>query len=148
MDHCSLVITPCWSWSSCCCVASSLVWSLGGALLAGGYALLWWWFRPLRWYRQSVPVIFWLCVMALSLLPTAAELAGLGTLDAVRDWSGCPAAVWTAASDHLGTVPSIRVLALTPVDVFRLMLERVRIPVTRAAGATVNPPLGNALPWK
>ena len=78
--------------------------------------------------------------MALSLLPTAAELAGLGTLEAVRDWSGCPAAVWTAASDHLGKVPSIRVLALTPVDVFRLMLERVRIPVTRAAGATVDPP--------
>ena len=37
-------------------------------------------------------------------------------------------------------MPNIRVLALTPQDVFRLMLERVRIPVPRPAGATVDPP--------
>ena len=85
-------------------------------------------------------VIFLHSVMALSLLPTAGELATLNSLDAIRQWSGCPQGVWDAASAHLGTVPNVRVLALTPLDVYKLMLERVRIPRPRAVGDTVDPP--------
>ena len=74
-----------------------------------------------------------LYVMALSLLPTPTELAALTTLEQLRAWTQTPAETWRVASDALGTVPSIRVLALTPADIYRQMLRQVRIPVTGAA---------------
>ncbi|CAJ1364653.1 unnamed protein product [Effrenium voratum] len=79
-------------------------------------------------------------VMALSLLPTQAELANLGTVEAVRNWSGCNPDVWNRASEHLGNVPNLRVLAIAPMDVYKRMLEGVRIPVARPAGAAADPP--------
>lgn len=78
--------------------------------------------------------------MALSILPTATELGTLTSLPEVRAWSGTPEATWKAASTHLGEVTTLRLLALTPMDVYRTMLDRVRIPVTRPAGATTDPP--------
>ena len=71
--------------------------------------------------------------MALSILPTATELAALTTLEQIRAWTQTPTETWRVASDALGTVPSIRVLALTPADIFRQMLRQVRIPVTGGA---------------
>ncbi|CAJ1365705.1 unnamed protein product [Effrenium voratum] len=78
--------------------------------------------------------------MALSLLPTQAELANLGTVEAVRNWSGCNPDVWNRASEYLGNVPNLRVLAMAPMDVYKRMLEGVRIPVARPAGAAADPP--------
>ena len=82
--------------------------------------------------------------MALSILPTVSELANLTTIEEVRTWAGCDQATWKAASDHLGSIPSLRYLALVPSDVLKSMLERVRIPANRPAGVTVDPPPCNA----
>ena len=68
------------------------------------------------------------CRMALSLLPTATELAGLDSIDAIRVWSGLPAETWQAFSTAMGTVTSTRLLAATPADIFRSTLRLVRIP--------------------
>lgn len=74
--------------------------------------------------------------MALSLLPTATELAGLASLDAVRNWSGLNNDTWQAFSTAMGGVNSLRVLAATPADIFRSALRLVRIPVkTRVSWA-------------
>ena len=69
----------------------------------------------------------WVSEMALSLLPTPAELAGLASLDDIRQWTGVHTSVWQHLSVALGTVPSVRVLALTPSDVIRSAFRSVRI---------------------
>ena len=68
--------------------------------------------------------------MALSLLPTTAELATLTTLDAIRSLTGLDADVWHATSAAMGGVPAARVLALTPPDVIKRMLASLRIVLT------------------
>ena len=70
--------------------------------------------------------------MALSLLPTPTELAGLDSVDAVRNWTGLPNDTWQAFSTAMGGVASLRVLAATPADIFRSTLRLVRIPVRSA----------------
>ncbi|CAK9112875.1 unnamed protein product [Durusdinium trenchii] len=76
--------------------------------------------------------------MALSLLPTPTELAGLGDLAAIRLWTGLGEDVWDAASRDLGGIPNVRMFAFVPADTFRDMLARVRIPV-RASGSGAPP---------
>ena len=82
--------------------------------------------------------------LILGIVPTVSELANLTTIEEVRTWAGCDQATWTAASDHLGSIPSLQYLALVLSDMLKAMLERVRIPVNRPAGATVDPPPRNA----
>ena len=106
-----------WLWGSC--VAS---WLTGGSSGAVRHHL---WVAKLYHLLSSE--------MALSILPTATELAALTTLEQIRAWTQTPTETWRVASDALGTVPSIRVLALTPADIFRQMLRQVRIPVTGGA---------------
>lgn len=72
--------------------------------------------------------------MAASLLPTQAELAGLRTLDNVRDWTGTPEVVWQHLSVALGTVPNVRVLALTPMDIMKRAFRDARITLVDSTG--------------
>lgn len=77
--------------------------------------------------------------MALSILPTPTELATLQDVASVRAWVGCAEAVWDAASELLGTVPTLRILACTPAPLFKQMLETVRIPQAAVGGAAQPP---------
>ena len=70
--------------------------------------------------------------MALSLLPTPAELASLTSLDDIRQWTGVQASVWQHLSVACGTVPSVRVLALSPSDVIQAAFRSVRITLVDA----------------
>ena len=72
--------------------------------------------------------------MPRDLLPTDTELAGLGTLEAVRTWVDLDAGVWRAASDALGTVPSMRVLAMSPADSISSVISGLRLPLSDADG--------------
>lgn len=49
-----------------------------------------------------------------------------------RAWPQTPANTWRAASGALRTVPNLRVLALTPSNIYRHMLRQWRIPVSGA----------------
>ena len=70
--------------------------------------------------------------MALSVLPTQTEPAGITPLIECRDWCGVTDVLWNQASSvGLGTVPSLRVLAATPPDVYRQMLHLLRLPAPR-----------------
>lgn len=70
---------------------------------------------------------------AASNLATEAELAALNTIEAIRAWSGSSQEVWSAFSAALGTVESVIVFGLLPVDVFKRTLRALRIP--RGEGA-------------
>jgi len=58
----------------------------------------------------------------------------LVTLGAVRAWVNLDAAVWQAALDALGTVPSMRVLAVSPADSISSMITGLRLPLLEADG--------------
>ena len=70
--------------------------------------------------------------MALSLLPTPAELASLTSLDDIRQWTGVQTSVWQHLSVAFGTAPSVRVLALSPSDVIQAAFCSVRITLVDA----------------
>ena len=75
--------------------------------------------------------------MPRDLLPTDTELAGLATLEAVRTWVNLDAAVWRAASEALGTVPSMRVLAMSPADSISSVITGLRLPIVHTDGHPV-----------
>lgn len=81
------------------------------------------------------------------LLPTDTELAGLVTLDAVRAWVNLDAAVWQAALDALGTVPSMRVLAVSPADSISSMITGLRLPLLEADGQPMLDADGQPNAW-
>ena len=66
--------------------------------------------------------------MARQLLPTDVELAGLRTIDDVRDWVGLAEVPWLAMSNCLGGVDNLRVLASLPAATLQPAFERARIP--------------------
>ena len=68
--------------------------------------------------------------MARQLLPTDVELAGLRTIDDVRDWVGLAEVPWLAMSNCLGGVDNLRVLASLPAATLQPAVERARIPAT------------------
>lgn len=81
------------------------------------------------------------------LLPTDTELAGLVTLDAVRAWVNLDAAVWQAAPDALGTVPSMRVLAVSPADSISSMITGLRLPLLEGDGQPMLDADGQPMWW-
>ena len=77
---------------------------------------------------------------AHQILPTDLELARLDTLDAIRTWAGLHQDIWNAVSAFLGTIPSIRVLSLVPLETLRQVPSRLRIPLPPARDGTVPDP--------
>ena len=67
-------------------------------------------------------------------LMTEDELTALTTVGQARIWAGLEAAPWTALSETLGTIPTLRVLAFVPLFAFREAIQDARMPV-EAQGA-------------
>lgn len=72
--------------------------------------------------------------MARQLLPSDAELAGLTDLPAVIHWVGLADAVWNQCSSSLGTIPDMRVMAMTPPGTISSVVAGLRLPVLDTAG--------------
>jgi len=79
--------------------------------------------------------------MARQILPTETELATLASLNDVRVYAGLPQPVWDMISLSLGTVPSLRVLAMNPSRVIGDTVQGLQIPVLETNG---NPRLDSA----
>ena len=102
---------------------SSALWLCGASLVVAGPAIS---FRHCS-HEGSFCILGFGIVMAGSLLPTQAELAGPRTLDNVREWTGRPGAVWQHLSVALGAVPNLHVLGLTLADIMKRAFRDVRI---------------------
>ena len=66
--------------------------------------------------------------MAFSLLPTDTELTNIQSIEDARTWAGLAEAPWNSVSISLGTVPSLRVLAMVPVTTLQGALQAARVP--------------------
>lgn len=73
--------------------------------------------------------------MALSVLPTNTELAGMASLNDVVTWTGLNAQLWNLVSRSFGTIPNMRVLAMQPPQSVLAVINGLRIPVLRADGS-------------
>ena len=76
--------------------------------------------------------------MAASVLPTAAELAGLTTVAEVVRFVGLPDATWSLTNLALGNFPNLRLLSQAPPDGFAEALETMRLPRLGADGNPVD----------
>lgn len=90
--------------------------------------------------------------MATAVLPTVAELPTLGTVDAVRQWTGLSQPVWDVLSQSLGTVPNLRVLASMPWEPLNQALRTARIaptpPATQPRELTIVEAVQVGLMWR
>ena len=76
--------------------------------------------------------------MAFSILATPQELATIVDLDTLRAFSGLDDEPWAAVSLCLGTIPNLRVLAMTPVATLQTAIQTAR--VTPPVAGLVQPP--------
>ena len=65
--------------------------------------------------------------MALSLLATEQELAGITTVAEARTFAGLPDATWQALSTRLGGVNSLRLLAMQPISTLQTAMQATRV---------------------
>ena len=65
--------------------------------------------------------------MALSLLATEQELAGITTVAEARTFAGLPDATWQALSTRLGGVNSLRLLAMQPISALQTAMQATRV---------------------
>ena len=65
------------------------------------------------------------------LLPSAEELSGFDTIDAIVEWSGMPCPAPASFSAVLGQLANL-LFAGIPINVFKTMVEGWRVPTTTA----------------
>ena len=64
------------------------------------------------------------------MLPGAVELQQLTSLENIVQWAGLDETVWRVVSNHLGSVPSIRVMSGMPLATIRYAFNSLRISTT------------------
>ena len=77
--------------------------------------------------------------MALSLLATEQELAGITTVAEARAFAGLPDATWQALSTRLGGVNSLRLLAMQPTSALQTAMQATRVQPPAQQGQDIPP---------
>lgn len=73
-------------------------------------------------------------VSTMQQLATPDELLAVTDLASACTWAGLSGAAWAGLNEHLGTLPSLRVLTAVPADAWRTALRTARVTTTPASG--------------